>query len=79
MLVSTGALDLISKGHCFSTFLQQAALVFFEGVLKANRLAINIPDSNPKLIRCFFCMVMVLGFDESNSQNVTVNLKRVYR
>jgi hypothetical protein len=29
---------------------------------------------NPKLIKCFFCMVVVLGWDESKHGNVTVLL-----
>jgi len=78
ILVSTGALVLISSGHSCTAFLQQVGLDFFGGVLKANRLAINTSDRIPKLIRCFFCMVMVLGFEERNSEYVTVNLKIVW-
>ena len=66
-MVPAGASLFISPEHSFEVFLQQVGFSFL-GVdaFSINRLAISTAAIKPTLIQFFVCMVVVLGWDESN-------------
>ena len=70
---------MFSPPHSLIDFLQQVAGAFFflSVVAEGNtiRLRTNRIIAMAGIIQFLFCMVMVLCCDESNGQNVTVNLK----
>ena len=71
-MVSAGLSTLFSTEHSLLVFLQQVVFFCSAGVLpKSNTLAINAAVIIARLILYFFCMVVVLEFDESRKRNVT--------
>ena len=75
--------SLLFSKHFIAVFLQQVAFSFstgiLEGVFNSNRLAIIKKLKKLRLKMYFFCMVVVLGWDESKKQNVTVFLLFICR
>jgi len=77
--LSAGEAGFLVSVHLFVAFLQQVdssclgALVLDNNIPAASTTAITA-----RLIQYFFCMVVVLGWDESTFQNVTANLKFLF-
>ncbi len=79
MMSSPGPLFLFSSLHCFSVFLQLEGdwLLFLSEAEEVNTIS-PAPSARTNAITInlfLFFMVVVLQFDESIGENVTVNIK----